>query len=139
MQRDDDLSLSAVHGLASLALSKAEAAEFKVEAHEDLCAERYKRLEDSISTVRDAVQTILKIIGWGGSLLATVLIGLAAYFGARSMTNNDTQLQTLQAQILANSRRLETQGLQGVQGVQGIQGEKGDQGARGPEKFTPQP
>jgi len=84
---------------AAEAMAHAQAAHEKVEAHEDLCAERYAHIKTSIGDVKDSVTTITKILGWGGSIFATILLALVAFFGSRALNNNDAQLVALQAQV----------------------------------------
>lgn len=93
---------------AAEAMARANEAHIKVEAHEDLCAERYAHIQTLIANVDNTVGTILKIIGWGGSVLAAILIGLVAFFGSRALQVNDTQVAALRAQVEVNSKALQT-------------------------------
>lgn len=126
---EESVQYGATHALATLALEKASEATLKVEGHEALCAERYDHIRTSISGVKESVSSIMKVIVWGGGILATILISLVGFFGARAISVNDAEVARLRAQVTMNSQRLQQsqgeQGLQGVQGVQGIQGVSG--------------
>jgi len=58
--------------LARDAMDLAREADNKINAHEDLCAERYKNINDSLSR-------ITKLMGWGGALLAGMILGLLGW------------------------------------------------------------
>lgn len=60
-----------------VARDKAQEALSQIGAHEDLCAQRYDNIHDKLGLV-------LKVLGWGGGTIMTVLLGIAA----RSMTLN---------------------------------------------------
>lgn len=84
---------------AADAMAHAEAAHIKVEAHEDLCAERYGHIQTLIGNVESQVKVILKVIGWGGALFATLLLTLLGFFASRALSTNDAKVNELQAQI----------------------------------------
>lgn len=76
----------------SVARARAESAHGKIEAHEDLCAERY-------SNIHDKLNSMTKLIGWGGATLATGVMGLVAFLSVRVMDAPDADKARLQAQV----------------------------------------
>lgn len=46
------------------ALARAEAAHDKIDAHEDLCAERHAHIHTAIDGVKTSVSTVVKILAW---------------------------------------------------------------------------
>lgn len=81
------------------AYNHAEAAHQKVEAHEDLCAERYAHISTKLEGVTSTVGTIQKQLAWGGSIFVTILLGLLAFFGAMAISQGDSEVKELKAQI----------------------------------------
>jgi hypothetical protein len=81
------------------AMAHADQAHIKIEAHEDLCAERYSHIQTNIQGVKDTVSTILKVVGWGGSTALVMILALLAFFATRAVDNNDQRVKDLQAQI----------------------------------------
>jgi hypothetical protein len=71
-----------------IARDKAQKALDEIGSHEKLCAERYDNIHDKLGLV-------LKVLGWGGATIMTVLLGIAA----RSMTVNDDQSAVLKAKV----------------------------------------
>jgi hypothetical protein len=84
---------------AATAMAHAEAAHIKIEAHEDLCAERYAHIHTSIAGVSRTVDKVLKVLAWGGSTVFVLLLGVLGFFMTRAMSNNDNQLEQLRQQI----------------------------------------
>ena len=70
----------------------AEGAHKAIASHEDLCAERYKNIHESLGTLK-------AIIAWGGSGLAALLLAVLAFLMVRLVTNNDGELQRLRDQV----------------------------------------
>ncbi len=68
-------------------MDKATAAEHKINAHEELCLERYDAIKANLTR-------ITKLIGWGGGLLASMIIGLLGW--------------SLNAQFVATGRAIDT-------------------------------
>jgi uncharacterized membrane protein len=61
----------------------------KINAHEDLCAERYLNIHGRIDL-------LFRVISWGGAMAFTVLIGLAAW-GLNQVNQSQTeQLRAIQ-------------------------------------------
>lgn len=84
---------------AADAMAHAQEAHIKIEAHEDLCAERYAHIQNNIAGVKESVSTILKVLGWGGSTAFVMIIGLLAFFATRAVNNNDGEITQLKAEI----------------------------------------
>lgn len=84
---------------AQEAYAHAQAAHDKVEAHEDLCAERYNHINTKLDGVNNTVASIQKQLAWGGSIFVTILLGLIAFFGAMSMNKSDAEIDALKVQI----------------------------------------
>ena len=66
----------------------AREADNKINAHEDLCAERYKNINESLSR-------IMKLIGWGGSFLAVLIVGLLGWSLNNQVEANKDAIQVL--------------------------------------------
>lgn len=73
-------------------MATAQEAKSGLAAHEDVCAERYKRLDELISGLGEAIKShaansksqvddVKDGLKWAIRLAATILIGLVAYFG----------------------------------------------------------
>lgn len=86
---------------AAEAFNHAQSAHDKVEAHEDLCAERYAHINTKLDGVNSTVGTILKILAWGGTTIFGLLIGCLVFFATRSLSTNDAQLDNLKEQVEA--------------------------------------
>jgi hypothetical protein len=84
---------------AADAMAHAEAAHIKVQAHEDLCAERYAHIQTNIAGVKDSVSTVVKLVGWGGSTMFLIIMSLLAFFASRAVSNNDGEINQLKAQV----------------------------------------
>lgn len=70
----------------------AESAHAANASHEELCAERYKNIHESLATLK-------AIIAWGGSSLAALLLAVLAFLMVRLINNNDGELQRLRDQV----------------------------------------
>lgn len=86
---------------AAEAYNHAQAAHEKVEAHEDLCAERYAHINTKLDGVNATVGTILKILAWGGTTIFGLLMGCLVFFATRSLSTNDAQIDALKDQVEA--------------------------------------
>lgn len=75
--------------LAREAMDLAREADNKINAHEDLCFERYKHINDSLSR-------IMKILGWGGTTLATLIIGVLGWAMLELYSANQKAMTHLQ-------------------------------------------
>jgi hypothetical protein len=79
--------------LARHAMDLATAADNKINAHEDLCAERYKNINDSLSL-------IMKFIGWGGAAMAGLVLSLLAWSLNEQVKTNRNDIQVLESRQL---------------------------------------
>jgi hypothetical protein len=62
-----------------------------IAGHEDLCAERYRNIHE--------LGSLMKLLGWGGSLVATTIIGLIGYLSVSLINANDHDKEILRAQV----------------------------------------
>lgn len=86
------------------AFAHAQTAHDKINAHEDLCAERYAHIHTAIDGVKGSVSMVLRILAWGGTTLFTLLVMLIGFLAVRSIDNNDSEIESLKAQIQALER-----------------------------------
>lgn len=88
-----------------VARAMAQKALDKIESHEDLCATRYENITEKLGA-------LMKVIGWGGSLVASVLIGLVGYLSVKLIDANSNEAATLRAkvEILEADRHRDTAG-----------------------------
>jgi len=87
--------------VAREALDLARKVEMRVDGHEDICAERYKRLEENISNVKSETGDIKKILAWAGTTgFAVILAVLGFLLKLQVDANTDMQkaVQNLQQQ-----------------------------------------
>ena len=77
---------------AAEAMARANEAHLLIAAHEDICAERYGNIHTALGDLKS-------IVAWGGSGLIVLLITVLGFFMARTMTNNDSQVAELKAQV----------------------------------------
>lgn len=77
---------------AQKALSRADAAHDRIEAHEDLCAERY-------GNIHGRLDQVVKILGWGGTTIAMVMIGVIGFLLVRMIDSPSIETERLKAQI----------------------------------------
>jgi predicted transglutaminase-like cysteine proteinase len=84
---------------AAEAMARADAAHVKIESHEDLCAERYAHIHTSVAGVKQTVDTVLKVLAWGGSTVFGLLILVLGFLGARAINGNDQRVDQLQNQL----------------------------------------
>jgi hypothetical protein len=75
-----------------VARARADEAHTKIEAHEDLCAERY-------SNIHDKLGMIMRVMGWGGATLATVIIAVMGFLAVRLIDASATRVQMLEQQM----------------------------------------
>lgn len=68
---------------ASAAMAKAESAHQKIDSHEELCAERYGNINDTLSDLKDTLKShqsiALKVLGG----LATGVLGLLGWMAVQ--------------------------------------------------------
>lgn len=88
-----------VQTVAQHALERANEAHIKIEAHEDLCAERYAHIQTLIGGVDKTVEKVLSILAWGGSGLVVLLLTVLGFLAVRAMATNDDELQRLRNQV----------------------------------------
>lgn len=75
--------------LARQAMDKAVEADNKIKAHEDICAIRYENINDTLSR-------IMKIIGWGGTALAGLVLSVLGWAMVHLFEANERAVQALQ-------------------------------------------
>lgn len=63
-----------------------------IEAHEDLCAERYKNINTSISEIKS-------ILKWAGTTGFVIIIGLLSFLAKAQFDANSTAQRAAQAKI----------------------------------------
>ena len=80
------------------ARNRANAAHEKIDSHEQLCAERYNNINENLSL-------LFRVLGWGGALFLTTLLGLLGFMGVRMIDSIDANNQRLQQQIEAVRER----------------------------------
>ena len=92
-----------VMNVARDALDLAKDVERRVDSHEDICAIRYKALENGLSQLRidmnSNVGDIKKVLGWASGLIVITMIGGLGFFLKAQFDNAgelQRQLQSLQ-------------------------------------------
>lgn len=75
-----------------VARDKAQKALDNIEGHEDLCAERYTNINDTLKTIKS-------ILGWAGAAIFSVMAGTLGWLVAQQIGQNDSDKQMLRAQI----------------------------------------
>lgn len=80
-----------------VARARADEAHTKIEAHEDLCAERY-------SNIHDKLGMIMKVMGWGGATLAITIISVMGFLAVRLIDANDSRLEQIEHQQVGAAR-----------------------------------
>lgn len=86
--------------IAYKALSRADAAHDKMDAHEDLCAVRYGNIHASLAM-------ITRILLWAGSTLVVLLIGLSAWSLKQQASAIDSGSAAMSAKIELLQRKLD--------------------------------
>jgi hypothetical protein len=85
---EDRLQVAIV--MATEAKAKADLAEQRVTGHEELCAERYENIKQSISDVRN-------IIKWAGATLTVSILSVLGVLIAQLWTDQADRLAKLEA------------------------------------------
>lgn len=80
-------------------MERANEAHVKIEAHEELCAERYANIHNLIAGVQRTSSTVLKLLAWGGSTVFMLLVGLLGFLASRAINSNDARVNQLQNQL----------------------------------------
>ncbi len=94
--------------VAREALDLAKDVDHRVNAHEDICALRYKRLEENITAVKSDVGDVKKIIAWAGTTGFAIILGVLGFLmKAQFDANTEMQrtIQNLQQQTSQYERR----------------------------------
>lgn len=73
-------------------MNRADAAHDRIEAHEELCAERY-------GNIHGRLDQVVKILGWGGATVATVMIAVIGALLVRALNAPNVETERLKAQI----------------------------------------
>ena len=84
---------------ASEAFAHAQSAHDKIDAHEDLCAERYAHIQTTIGNVTKTVDTILKVLAWGGTTIFGLIVLCLGFLAARAINVNDSEVDRLRAEL----------------------------------------
>lgn len=103
------------HPMLDPAYQHAQAAHDKIESHEDLCAERYKNIHNSIDSVEKnlsgsidsvnkSVETIVGILKGFGSLLVATLIAVIGYLAVKMIDSDDARMDRMRADIQASQK-----------------------------------
>lgn len=75
-----------------VAREKAQRALDQLDGHENLCAERY-------SNIHTRLGNIVKLLGFGGATLATVVISIIGYLSVKLIDVNDSDKAVLRAKV----------------------------------------
>lgn len=78
--------------IANRALGRANEAHGKIEAHEELCAERYQNIHDKL-------RTITGILGWGGTTMGGIMLTVIAFLAVRVLDAPNVENERLKAQV----------------------------------------
>ncbi|MGN5375787.1 hypothetical protein [Sphingomonas hankookensis] len=79
---------------------KADRALQAVDSHEDICAERYKNINDKVAAVDAKVSTLFKLLAWGGTTALTLILALLGFL-AKAQFDSITELQRASTQRAA--------------------------------------
>lgn len=72
----------------------------RVTAHEELCAQRYDAIAASIDAVKATVCSILRVLAWGGSTIAAVMLCLVGFLAVRVLNANDAEQGRLRDHVM---------------------------------------
>lgn len=76
----------------AVARARADEAHSKIEGHEELCAERYKNINDTLGTIKS-------ILGWAGGSIFAVLVAMLGWLSVQEINRISDDKQMLQAQL----------------------------------------
>jgi hypothetical protein len=75
-----------------VARDKAQKALDNISGHEDLCAERYDNINDTLKTIK-------QILGWAGGTIFTMLLATLSWLLVQQVSHNDDDKQMLRDQV----------------------------------------
>jgi hypothetical protein len=75
-----------------VARDKAQKAVDDLSGHEDLCAERYKNINDTLKTIKS-------ILAWAGTTIFGLLIATLGWLVIQQVSRNDDDKTLLKAQV----------------------------------------
>lgn len=75
------------------ARNRANAAHDKIEAHEDLCAERYRNINESVAEIKN-------ILKWAGSGIIGLMLTVLGWLVLQQIDNNRQDQAALARQLL---------------------------------------
>jgi len=81
-----------VSAVDTIARQDARQALNEIESHEDLCAERYGNINDTLRTIKS-------ILGWAGGTIFMMLIGVLGWLISQQVGRNDSDRAVLEAKI----------------------------------------
>ena len=81
-----------VASIAYEARNKALQVERDIQAHEDLCSERYAGIHDKIREIKS-------LIGWAGGLGMSAILGLLGFLAVQTLHDRDSRADAQQARI----------------------------------------
>lgn len=82
--------------VAREALDLAKDVDRRVNAHEDICAIRYRQLEGGIGAVKSEIGDVKKIIAWAGTTGFGIIIAALAFFIKAQLDANYEMQRTVQ-------------------------------------------
>lgn len=83
---------------AQEALDAARAAQFDINKHEDVCAERYKNINASIAELK-------AIVKWAGGLIISLIITVLGWSLVQQLNANEAQKKWMADQIILLQQR----------------------------------
>lgn len=105
-----DLAPSSTARVAYDALNLAKQNERDINHHEDICAERYKNINDSMLAIEQRADKgfseIKGILKWAGGALFSIILGLLAFLAQQQFVSNDTARKQAEAKIDLLERQL---------------------------------
>lgn len=82
--------------IAREALDLARDVDHRVNNHEDICALRYKRLEENITSVKSEVGDVKTILAWAGTTGFGIIMAALAFFIKVQFDANAEMQKTVQ-------------------------------------------
>lgn len=85
--------------VAFKALDMGKANTLAIEAHEDLCAERYANINTTVGDVKASVKEIKALLGWVGAAFFTVMVSGMGYLISLTISANHDAAAAAAAKI----------------------------------------
>lgn len=76
----------------AVARARADEAHTKIDGHEELCAERYKNIHETLGTMKT-------ILGWAGGSIFSLLVATLGWLVVQQVSRNDDDKAMLRAQV----------------------------------------